>query len=738
MLAAERSMDRTTERIAKGVVVAATVWYALAVVWCLAAHIGNGHDALTGSRGIMADNMIHWGIWGPVREYELDRPGTDLYYTHHPFGTYWVVAIFARVLGRHEWVPRLVPVLMSIASPPLLYGIARRLWDPVCGALTALAYSVVPITLAFGNLAGFEVPTVFACLLTTWGYLRFAERWQKRWMLVSLLGVLWGANVDWNYVLFLGPVLGGLAIGYLFLPSRWVGRIPARPFSQWALLAAAIATITVVGWFWYFHKINAITGLLESDFKRSKGSELPIDSVVASRRYWIDVTFTPLAVLLGKIAVPILVLRVFLARRVNEIFVLAIWTMGFVTYTKFKNGADVHIYWPFAFGAYFALAMGMLAWCAMWLSRWIFARLKRPDTRGLVPLVTLGYMGLVPLLILPDGIEALHYARQTGGRFNEKGARDFRDVDKAEALMWMSERMVPDVIVELHDGMHSTWANDWAVRHKLKGLSGPPNTDAPALERYYVADLEFMAPLDQKKMFDTFKVVVVDHFAMVDRSAPKGPAEAYVFDEREPTLLEWYFRYGTQPVRTVRPDAWATWEMRDAWSQTPNPPPTGTPETLEQIRIAHNIAVSAGQAKAAEDYQEQLVARIDTSISAAFNDGTRLLGLKYTPGVAPALALFFRAAGTPADEVSFAIASVVDARKPLSLVPPDDRIKQLGAPFLMSTRVWRVGYIYSERCEVHHRAGRERFAGRFEPLAKDGKAPKPLDGSSEVPLLTIQ
>ena len=738
MLAAGTEMDRPTERIARGVVLVATAWYALALVWCLCARVGNGHDALTASRGIMVENMIHWGIWGPVREYALDRPGPELYYTHHPFGTYWVVAAFSWVLGRHEYVPRLVPVLMSIASPPMLYGIARRLWDPVCGALAALAYTVLPITLAFGNLAGFEVPTVFTCLLTAWGYLRFTERWQKRWMFVSLLGVLWGTSVDWNYVLFLGPVLGGLVIGVLFLPPRWIGRVPSRPFAQWALLAAGIATLTVAAWFWYFHKINAIDALLASDVKRSKGSEIPIDSVVAARRYWIDVTFTPLAVLLGKIALPILVLRVFLGRRVNEIFVLAIWVMAFVTYTKFKNGADVHIYWPFAFGAYFALAIGLLARCTMGLARWVFARIRRPDTRGVIPLVTLGYMSVVPLLILPDGIEGLHYARQTGGRFNEKGARDFRDVDKAEALAWMGERMAPDTIVEVHDGMHSTWANDWAVHRRLKAFPAPPNTEAPALERYYVADLDFLPSVDQSKMFETFKVVVVDHFAMVDRSAPKGPADAFVFDERQPTLLEWYFAYGTQPVRTVRADAWATWEFRNAWDQTPNPPPPGTPETLEQLRIAHNVAVATGQATAAQEYQDQLIGRIDTAVTTAFSDGTRLLGLKYTSGVSPELALFFRAAGTSTDDLEFDLASVVDDKKTWSLVAPDEKTKQVGSPFPVPTKNWRVGFIYAEHCEIHHRAGRERFAGRFEALQKNGKPPKPLDGAPEVPLLTIQ
>jgi len=730
-----REARQQTELVATGVVVAATLWYALALGWCICARVGNGHDSLTAARGIMADNMIHWGIWGPVREYELSQPGTGLYYTNHPFGTYWLVSLFARILGRHEFVPRLVPVLQSIAIPPLLNAICRRYWDPVAGALAALAYVTLPITLAFGNLAGFEVPTVFACLLTTWGYLRFSEHWKTRWMLVSLLGVLWGVNVDWNYLMFVGPAVSVLLVAVLVLPRRWFDeRVGLLPFARWGLFAAAIATLGVAAWLAYFQKIHAIETLLESNTIRSRGSEMPLETALSARRYWVDVTFTPLAVIFGKIALPILLWRVFVMRRTREIFVVAIWIMAFVTYTKFKNGADMHIYWPFAFGAYFALSFGMLAWVVMGLARWTLARFGRADTKGAIPLLTLGAMSMAPLAILPDGIEGLRYARQTGGRFNENGARDFRDVDKAQALEWMAERMAPDVVVEMDSSMRSTWANDWALHRKLKTYFAPPDTEAPAVERYFLADLELMPSGLQKKMFDKFKATVVDHFVMVDRSASQGAVEAYVFDERQPTFFEWYLAYGTEPVRTIRPDPWATWELRDAWSQTPNPPPTGTPETLEQLRIAHNVAVAKGDTAAADDYQEQLVSSLDSSVATVFTDGTHLLGKRYTTGVLPELALFFRAAATPAEDLEFAISSVVEEKKARSLVPPDDKTKQLGAPFYVPTKYWKVGYIYPEKTDIHHRAGRERFMGRWEP---QDKAPKPLQGGGEVQLLTV-
>jgi hypothetical protein len=284
--------------------------------------------------------------------------------------------------------------------------------------------------------------------------------------------------------------------------------------------------------------------------------------------------------------------------------------------------------------------------------------------------------------------------------------------------------------------MRSTWAFDWALHRPLHEVEGLP--DKPNEERYWVADLEFLPVKDQLQLASSYKAIVVDHFVFVDREAPKGPVDAYVFDVREPTLLEWYWANGTEPVRTVRADAWATWELRNAWGQTPNPPPTGEPQTLDQIRIAHNMAIARGDADAAARYEKDLLAQLDTSVAAGFTDATRLIGERYVKGVLPELDTYFRAAATSADEFEFAVASVVDRRKRFSIVPADEKVKQLGNPFLIDPRLWRLGYIYVSRAPIHHRPGTEVFFGRFEPLSKDYKAPKPQEGGPEVKLLTVE
>jgi hypothetical protein len=742
MVAAQKSAQKsapkvsTLDALADGIVIAATAWYAVALCWCIFARIGAGHDALTASRGMMVENMLHWHIMGPVREYTIGKPEVGQYYSHHPYGTYWIIAAFASVLGRHAFVPRFVSVMMSVSCPPMLYGIGRKLWGVPYGALCAAGYVVLPMTLAFGNMSGFEPPTIFACLLTSWGYVHFVDGWKRRWMLVSLLGVLCGANVDWNYVVFLGVILPVLVVAAYFLPQRFFWKIPPRRFGQWALLAAGIGTLSVVAWLWYFHKIHALEDLIASDVKRSRGSDMPVDTVLEARSWWIDVTFTELAILIGKIALPLFLVRFILGRKLLEVFPLAIFAMAAVTYLKFKSGADVHIYWPFAFGAYFALSLGVVARSTVSVVQWIMARFKRPDRRELVPLVALALFTVIPLAILPDGIDGLRYGKETGGRFDERGARAFRDMDKAQALEWMGARMQPDRIVGLDDDMHWSWALDWALHHRLRG-EGEPFKDAPPEERYSVSDMRFLGAAQIRNLANTYKMTVVDDYVMVDRNAPQGPLDALTFDERQPRWWQWYLAYGTEPVRTVRVDPWATWELREALGQQPNPYPTETPQTFEDLRIAHNVEVAKGDSNAANALEQKIVAQLDTRVASAFDDGTRLLGQRYEAGVSKELTLVFQAAGAGGDDFEFALDSDVIKKKPLSLVPADPKKEEGGAPFRIPPPLWQTGFFYAEHTVLHKRPGREAFEGRFEPLVKGQPVPKLVGGSGEVHLLEL-
>src|SRR5580704_13812006 len=91
------------ERAARIVTLVATVWYALALTWGLFARMGGGHDAQIATRAIVSENMRHWHILAPVKDYLLEGPERADYYVHHPWGSFWTYALFSVVLGRGTW-----------------------------------------------------------------------------------------------------------------------------------------------------------------------------------------------------------------------------------------------------------------------------------------------------------------------------------------------------------------------------------------------------------------------------------------------------------------------------------------------------------------------------------------------------------------------------------------------------------------------------------------------------------
>ena len=164
------------------------------------------------------------------------------------------------------------------------------------------------------------------------------------------------------------------------------------------------------------------------------------------------------------------------------------------------------------------------------------------------------------------------------------------------------------------------------------------------------------------------------------------------------------------------------------WGQHAQPAPTGTPQTLEQIRIAHNVAIATGDAAAAEraagaaHLAARHARRHDASPTA------RACSARSTrPGVAARAELFFRAAAAVARRLR--VRPLVGRRPAAShgrWSPPDDKVKQLGAPFHIPTTLLE-GRLHLLRRRPHPspRAGASASSGGWDPAAQAPRRPSP-------------
>jgi hypothetical protein len=712
-------------RWARVTVAVATAWFLLAAAWECAGPLLAGHYASTASVGIIADNMLRWHIPGPVWEYTATRPPPSAYYCHHPWGIFWTQALFTWLFGRSDLVCRLPPILLSLATPPLLYAIGRSVWRPAAGALAALSFVCLPIALAFAHFNALEVPVTAWALLALWGYVRFTQTWRTRWMVVSLLGVALSIHADWPaYVLYAALLATGFARRFV-IPGAHLGRSEgietrrraARRYLWWWLLAAAMCTLTAALYLWLFSASGKLEDLLGSAEMRSAGNRTSLGAVLAARRYWNQLMFTPVAIALGKAAALLVVVRVVWLRRQHELLPLCWLAMASFQYLVFKQGADIHVFWPHYFAAYFALAMGALAATAIPLAELLAERFEvraaeAASSRGarrfgaLVAVVACA----APLaLVLRDGIPALRYARETGGRFNEKGLLIDSDGDKTQFLYWVNAQLPAKAIVDLHESMRATWAQVWAMGGRLVSPDralprGQPRDGRTA----YLADTRFLGDDAQQALLGEGAVRAVGPFWFLDRTAPAAPLTAWRFAERPPTPLEWYFVSGTEPQRDVVPDAFATWELRTHFAQ-PGEAPAAAPATLSERRIAHNAALLAGDAPRVAALLAELQAEL-RPLGHRFDSGPEILGTRWEPGASDVLTLLIRAPGPMRAGQELGVSSRVVARAPLSTTMADPVTREVGMPLAISPKRWRSGFLYEDRVVVRRRPGTEVFS----------------------------
>ncbi|HSS38801.1 MAG TPA: hypothetical protein VLT58_08535, partial [Polyangia bacterium] len=526
------------------------------------------------------------------------------------------------------------------------------------------------------------------------------------------------------------PFLAGLFVyGYLLSePTR--GRLEMKPFGRyWALMCVGVAVSFAVEMV-VLSQSGRISDVLSSYLLRSSGTSIPLKLVLAARRYRIELMFTARGIGLGKLALPIIVARAVIKRNHLELLALPIFFCALVQYLVFKEGADVHIFWPHYFAPYFALAIGALAASVSELTGWAWERLGRPDpARGLraAPWVALVLLGLPVGLVLKDGLSLLRLARETGGRFAE--ANMDTDLDKEAVLRWFLARYPPTVGIGYHAAIHDGWALQWELRPRLSAGSQPVMAAATESTRVYIMDTRSASTGELMQAAGHYHVHAVGFLWVFDRAERAAPLDGYVLDEREPSWWERLWFGPTEPMRSVRPNAWTTWEWRKMLGQ-PAAVPSTAPTTLDELRISHNVAVDRGDAASAARLRAALVARLNVRLTAQFEGGTSLIGAVHRMGARRSFTLFFLA-GNIAGDARFSVHAKVSAPPRLSGLPAAPENLEIAGGLAWPSSFWRRGQIYSLEAVYRKRPGTELLTGIWSP------GPRRIDAATPVEIARL-
>jgi hypothetical protein len=729
---------RIEDRVARAAVVIASVWFGFTAVWGMFGIPGGGHiGAGSAGNAMMAEQMLRWHLWYPAAAwYTPTSPPPSEYCCHHPFGQYYTAAIGLWLFGHRDFVVHLPAVLMSIAIPPLLYGIGKEAWGRVAGAVAACAYVVVPLAVGFSNYHNLETLCIFGALLFYWGHSRHMATGQMRYLLTSLTGCIVAVTGDWVGYLLVGPILGWGVLRIL-VPRRVVPAFRFVPYARWWALCVAISVVSlafVIGLFW---RADHVTEWLASAQTRGSGNAQKLSEVLRSRASWVEFSFTPVAILLGKIALPVAVLRAIVRRRDEEFYSLALLFGAVLQYVGFRQGADVHIFWPHYFAPYYALALAQLVVTMGQTVEWVGRRIRPegvPLAAAWIPLVA----GMLPTLVMaPDGVRSLWVWRRTGGRYNDSGTLIRSHIDLLTVLRQIVKPATSaPTVLDAHPSAQWGWEHQWSYAGNAQSVDAPVASNRR--KSFWVARGSGLSSAEQTRIAGTAAVCIYGDTWVVDQRRPQAPVEAYSLHEREPNAFEWLFLGGTEPMRDAKgpPDPWLTWEWRVHLGQPAVPPEGLEPKTLDEQRIAFNAAVARGDAAATEQWREKIEAQLDRSVTASFDPLITLLGVRITGGVQPKIECWFHVhAQIPGDDV-FIIRSSVERGGALSTIPPDRVERDMAWPPPLPTKLWHPGWMYKTEAVLNHRIGMEKYWGYWS-ATDGGKPPRRSDGAPSTVLAML-
>ncbi len=718
--------------------VASCVWFAAAALWESFGPSRSGHLSTSAAYAMAGENMVHWKKFAVYSGYLLKPATPDQYYCHHPYGIMTLEAIAYLLFGHHWFTVRAGAIFCSIITAPSVYGFGRRAWGVIPASVATIFVSFAPIDLAYSDFSNLEEPTIAFGMLFAWATAMLWETSKTRYLVLSAIGALGCANGDWAGLVFLMPVVGfGFFRAYVF-PRSWYGRLDERQFARWFAFATVMSVGSVIMYLYLFAKADKIGDLMGSYHLRSSGAEATVASMTdvmnaQRRKMWLGMMLTPVSFGAMAAGLPLAVIR--LVKKPLEIVPIAWFMAASFQYFVFKQGADVHIFWPHYYAPTAALAAGTLTASLLWARKALLALIERFGNRPVLLRVTrvstaiLIGAGLgVPIFLLARvGVAELPVARRTSGRFDQGGVYVETEGDESEFAQWaLSNVATQGSTVQILDRMEYGYSAQYGGNRPDVHVPSITPSKLEDPQRIAFSNARYIGTKDLENVVKNFGVQIVGPYFRIDR-AVKGPdLKVMRLEEREPNVLEWMLISGTDLVRKIGKDEdpWKTWEMRDAWN-LPAPPPEGNPTSVLEMRIAHNLAVRSGDRARADELSAKLAGMVGTPLGLKYTGGVTLEGVDVHYGAATVVTLFWKTDSTyKAKDVEYQAKCKIIAPPPLWVGATDYYEKDMAPQMaLMRPAAWKPDGLYTQRFIALKRSGKDEcrgsFTADFHPVSGD-------------------
>ncbi len=709
--------------VRRAIVVLACLVFAGVCFWEAYAPADCGHFCSTAEVAIGGTNIWRFHVFAAVNTLVRTAPGPELHYTHHPYGVYLSAAFFTRVFGPGLFGMRASGMFSGALSAPLVYLVARRLATPTAAALGTVLFVLLPIDLAFARFGSLEGITIFWGLVYCWGTVELFRSWRLPYLVVAAVGAIGAAQGDWIGAIFVGLVTLPAFVRSYLVPARVGDRTDVRRFSLW-FVVSVVGILSALLYLVVFARENRLSDLVGSYGSRSAGGDLPLTAAFSPRRWlWIRWTL-PLHVLwVVPVGAAVSALHLLRGRREHAV-VVAWFIMASMQYFLFKQGADVHVFWPHYYGVCVGLGGAVVAGTVLDAYARVAPRLRTWMRRSLT-VVALVTVGAQCALLARQGFAQLWQARITSGRLDEAG--NFIDSLREQAVFvrWAYADVPQSYDVAVHGSVPETPNLSYTMQRPTRHAELTP-VGAADPGRYAIVDLRNVDTAQAKTLAATLPMVVAGPFARVDRAGQPAAPYAVHYALRAPTFGERLFVQATEPTVVLGngEDPFATWELRDWLGTWQSPAALPEPKNAEEARIVHNAHIVAKDARDSE-----YLARAKQGFAeppggpVVFTGGVLLVGVKVeVMGGTVATLLFAADPGYKPFHGDFAVTSRVMAAPLFWEGGTDFHFRDVAPRGAIRPDTWRPGCLYAMRFKVLPRIGREEFVGGF--TGQD--APQPL------------